>query len=181
MLHGAPDAVERHVGDLGNVVTDASGVPTMVNILDNAVTLEDNQDNTVLNRAIVVHAGEDDLGLGGDAGSESTGNAGGRVACGIINSGDIATNIVTGIQNCITQIIFLNLPPVGDREIVARVSLVQANESGVSGHLLLAQAAAGDPVDVVGPVVGGWQRNHLGQKSISTTSVWSSWILQDQQ
>ena len=35
-------------------------------------------------KAIVVHAGEDDLGLGGDDGSLATGNAGGRKACGVI-------------------------------------------------------------------------------------------------
>ena len=42
---------------------------------------------SVVNRAIVVHAGEDDLGRGeGDKAEESkkTGNAGSRVACGII-------------------------------------------------------------------------------------------------
>ncbi len=38
----------------------------------------------ILGRAFVVHAGEDDLGLGGDEGSLKTGNAGGRVACGVV-------------------------------------------------------------------------------------------------
>ena len=35
-------------------------------------------------KAIVVHAGEDDLGLGGDQGSISTGNAGSRLGCCLI-------------------------------------------------------------------------------------------------
>ena len=35
-------------------------------------------------KAIVVHAGEDDLGLGGDDGSLRTGNAGARRACGVV-------------------------------------------------------------------------------------------------
>ena len=55
--------------------------------MDTVITLGDGGDRDVANRAIVVHAGEDDLGLGvGDAaeGSKKTGNAGGRVACGII-------------------------------------------------------------------------------------------------
>jgi len=41
----------------------------------------------IAGRAIVIHAGSDDLGTGtGDAeeGSKKTGNAGGRVACGVI-------------------------------------------------------------------------------------------------
>lgn len=36
---------------------------------------------SIVGRAIVVHAGEDDLGMGNDSGSLKTGNAGGRVAC----------------------------------------------------------------------------------------------------
>ena len=37
-----------------------------------------------MGRAIVVHALEDDLGLGGDEESKKTGNAGARVGCGLI-------------------------------------------------------------------------------------------------
>ena len=40
--------------------------------------------NHVYGRSVVIHSGEDDLGLGGNKESLITGNAGGRVACAII-------------------------------------------------------------------------------------------------
>uniref|UniRef100_H2YL26 Superoxide dismutase [Cu-Zn] n=1 Tax=Ciona savignyi TaxID=51511 RepID=H2YL26_CIOSA len=79
--HGAPDVSERHFGDLGNVTADASGTAT-VDITDNLVTLTG--EFSVVGRAVVVHAGEDDLGLGGFEDSKTTGHAGGRLACGVI-------------------------------------------------------------------------------------------------
>ena len=39
----------------------------------------------IVGRSMVIHADEDDLGLGGNAGSLATGNAGERLACGIID------------------------------------------------------------------------------------------------
>ena len=68
------------VGDLGNILAIDS-FTTTVDIVDKVITLGDG------GRAIVVHAGEDDLGRGvGDeeVGSKKTGNAGARVTCGII-------------------------------------------------------------------------------------------------
>lgn len=79
--HGAPEDVERHVGDLGNVVADASGNVT-VNIQDSQLTLSGA--NSILGRSLVVHADPDDLGKGGHELSKTTGNAGGRLACGVI-------------------------------------------------------------------------------------------------
>ncbi|KAJ1901584.1 hypothetical protein LPJ66_000669 [Kickxella alabastrina] len=79
--HGAPDAEERHVGDLGNVVASAEGKVDAV-IEDSKVTLFGPY--SVIGRTIVVHADEDDLGLGGHELSATTGNAGGRQACGVI-------------------------------------------------------------------------------------------------
>lgn len=79
--HGAPNASNRHVGDLGNIDANAEGV-AYVNITDNLIALSG--ETNIIGRAVVVHAGEDDLGLGENEDSLVTGNAGGRVACGVI-------------------------------------------------------------------------------------------------
>ena len=85
--HSAPTSSKRHVGDLGNIITNRFG-QTSVNIFDSVITLDSLSENFVGNRAFVVHLGEDDLGIPGlregDAGSLKTGNASSRVACGII-------------------------------------------------------------------------------------------------
>lgn len=51
----------------------------LLQIKDNILTLWGQY--SIVGRAIVVHAGEDDLGKGGNDGSLKTGNAGKRVAC----------------------------------------------------------------------------------------------------
>lgn len=74
----------RHVGDLGNIPTDADGV-AKGSFEDSLITLTG--PNSIIGRSVVVHAGQDDLGKGvGSAAEESkkTGNAGGRNACGVI-------------------------------------------------------------------------------------------------
>ena len=81
--HGGPEDEERHVGDLGNVVADAQGNATYYRE-DHLVTLFGQY--SVLGRSCVLHADEDDLGRGGHALSKTTGNAGGRVACGVIGT-----------------------------------------------------------------------------------------------
>jgi len=79
--HGGPNAAIRHVGDLGNIEADASGV-AKVNITDKQVSLVG--DNNVIGRTLVVHADQDDLGEGGHELSKTTGNAGARLGCGVI-------------------------------------------------------------------------------------------------
>uniref|UniRef100_E1CPU9 Superoxide dismutase [Cu-Zn] n=1 Tax=Polyandrocarpa misakiensis TaxID=7723 RepID=E1CPU9_POLMI len=81
--HGAPtDASDkRHYGDLGNITADENGVAN-IQMTDKLVTLTG--ENSVIGRAVVVHADEDDLGKGGFPDSKTTGHAGGRLSCGVI-------------------------------------------------------------------------------------------------
>lgn len=79
--HGAPEDEHRHAGDLGNVTAGQDGTAT-VSVVDNQIPLTGL--HSVVGRAVVVHADPDDLGKGGHELSKSTGNAGGRVACGVI-------------------------------------------------------------------------------------------------
>ncbi|XP_037078229.1 superoxide dismutase [Cu-Zn]-like [Pollicipes pollicipes] len=82
--HGAQPNLEdqRHIADLGNVVADESGTARF-DMADQRQTLFEDE-RTIMGRAIVIHALEDDLGLGGDSESKKTGNAGARVGCGLI-------------------------------------------------------------------------------------------------
>ncbi|XP_013783884.1 superoxide dismutase [Cu-Zn] 2-like [Limulus polyphemus] len=79
--HGAPTDENRHVGDLGNVEAGNDGV-AKVDITDKQISLTGPL--SVLGRSMVVHADPDDLGKGGHELSKTTGNAGGRLACGVI-------------------------------------------------------------------------------------------------
>ncbi|XP_055834347.1 superoxide dismutase [Cu-Zn], chloroplastic [Solanum dulcamara] len=81
LTHGAPGDEIRHAGDLGNIVANADGVAE-VTIADNQISLTG--PNSVVGRALVVHELEDDLGKGGHELSLTTGNAGGRLACGVV-------------------------------------------------------------------------------------------------
>ena len=84
--HGAPNSLERHVGDLGSILTNSDESPTEVVIHDKIISLDPDSPANILGLSIVIHGGEDDLGKGGDAGSLKTGNAGARMACGIIKT-----------------------------------------------------------------------------------------------
>ena len=73
----------RHVGDLGNIQTDANGVATLT-MKDKIISLHG--ENSIVGRCLVVHEKPDDLGRGGNDESKKTGNAGKRLACGIIGT-----------------------------------------------------------------------------------------------
>jgi superoxide dismutase, Cu-Zn family len=73
--HAARDAEARHIGDLGNLTADANG-RAQLDYVDPKLTL--NGPNSIVGRAVIVHAGRDDLR------SQPSGDSGARVACGTI-------------------------------------------------------------------------------------------------
>jgi len=75
--HGAPSDAQRHTGDLGNIEASAEGVADL-EYTDSRAAFEGA--NSVLGRGVIVHAGTDDLK------TQPTGNAGGRLACGVIGA-----------------------------------------------------------------------------------------------
>ena len=87
--HGAPEKGDRHVGDLGNIIAGDDGIAKF-EIEDKLVQLSG--EKTVIGRSFVVHADKDDLGDGGHELSKSSGNAGGRQACGVIVEDTNATS-----------------------------------------------------------------------------------------
>ena len=69
--HGGPESKERHLGDLGNLNSDKDGQAVYSAVIPGRL-------KKFLGRSIIVHAKPDDLK------SQPTGNAGNRIACGVI-------------------------------------------------------------------------------------------------
>lgn len=76
--HGAPEIVDSHAGDLGNVTADKKKKVAFKGIVKPASALQDFDWNEFAGKAVILHANPDDLT------SQPVGNAGGRIACGII-------------------------------------------------------------------------------------------------
>jgi Cu-Zn family superoxide dismutase len=73
--HALPPATPRHAGDLGNIVADSDGKARVEMKVDSLSI--DGTMNPIRNRSVIVHTQADD-------GSQPTGNAGGRIGCGVI-------------------------------------------------------------------------------------------------
>lgn len=76
MVHGAPDAVSHHAGDFGNVTADANG-EVHTRFLTHSIVLTEGT-TSAIGHAVVLHGNPDDLA------SQPAGNAGPRIACGVI-------------------------------------------------------------------------------------------------
>ena len=75
--HGLPEKDKRHAGDLGNLQADAGG-KAHLELTVNNISIAGNK-NPILGRCVIVHAKPDD-------GGQPVGNAGGRIACGVIGA-----------------------------------------------------------------------------------------------
>lgn len=73
--HAGPHDPARHAGDMGNLKAAADGTASL-DYVDKHATLEGA--NSVLGRGVIVHEKADDLK------TQPTGNAGGRIACGVV-------------------------------------------------------------------------------------------------
>jgi len=75
MPHAGPTAGKRHVGDLGNIEANEKGV-AKIELVDPLLSFSGA--TSIIGRGLIVHAKPDDLK------SAPSGNAGDRVACGVI-------------------------------------------------------------------------------------------------
>ena len=74
--HGAPESMERHAGDLGNLKADEYGKATLTMMVDGISV--GTGPNGVTGKGIIVHADADDLK------TDPAGNSGARIGCGVI-------------------------------------------------------------------------------------------------
>jgi superoxide dismutase, Cu-Zn family len=76
MPHAGPMDAQHHAGDLGNIEIKADGTGELT-ITSKMLTVKPGP-NSVVGRAVIFHEKADDLK------TQPTGNAGGRLACGVV-------------------------------------------------------------------------------------------------
>jgi Cu-Zn family superoxide dismutase len=77
--HGSPDASEHHEGDLGNLTAGTDGIANKTITLTD-VTIGDGTAKDIVGKGFIIHDKADDFT------TQPTGNAGARVACGVITA-----------------------------------------------------------------------------------------------
>jgi len=75
--HAGREAPARHMGDLGNVVADTAG-KVQIKIVDPKLRLEGPE--SIVGKAVIVHEKADDYT------TQPSGDAGARVACGVVKA-----------------------------------------------------------------------------------------------
>jgi Cu-Zn family superoxide dismutase len=80
MKHGGPYDPVKHAGDLGNLNFGADGTAKF-NFVVGDISVSSSRTDGIVGRAVIVHAAPDDFK------TDPTGNAGARVACGVIVGG----------------------------------------------------------------------------------------------
>ena len=80
--HGGLNDANSHAGDLGNILS--SNNVAKGHLYSKKISITPGKKNNIIGRMIIVHEDRDDLGKGNNAESLKTGNAGKRIACGVI-------------------------------------------------------------------------------------------------
>ena len=80
--HGGKESKIRHVGDLGNIITDNKGC-VKYKMHDHMIKLRGIKCN-IIGRGLIIHEDEDDCGTTEHPLSKTTGNSGKRIACAVI-------------------------------------------------------------------------------------------------
>ena len=138
--HGARSntVLGRHVGDLGNVFADSEG-RVVLTFVDSIVSLgvgtsTDTLNRSIIGRTLILHSGEDDGGVGPNppfGTSNTTGNAGARVACALLisippgSSTGSAANMPPGKVALIVFIVLAILGGAGGVWVWRHLSLVR--------------------------------------------------------
>lgn len=80
--HGGVESLESHVGDLGNVTSDANG-DAKISVFKKSATL-DQGSTAVVGKSVIIHEKADDMK------SQPSGDAGSRIGCGVIQLNKIS-------------------------------------------------------------------------------------------
>jgi len=81
--HGGPDSKARHAGDLGNITINSAGVGLLNRDFNEAMGFTDW--TGIIGKSVVLHARSD------DEKTQPAGNAGERIACGVIREIPVET------------------------------------------------------------------------------------------